>query len=115
MTDTQGQGDCWWREFFGNEDGIPLSFFPSEEDTDAEVAGLMDLLDLQPGMTVADICCGAGRHSLRLAERGLDVVGLDASDFMLAKAVRRTRMTPATSCRATRRPCPLPTRASMSR
>jgi ubiquinone/menaquinone biosynthesis C-methylase UbiE len=87
MTDTQGQGDCWWREFFGSEDGIPLSFFPSEDDTDAEVAGLMGLLDLQPGMTVADICCGAGRHSLRLAKRGLDVVGLDASDFMLAKAV----------------------------
>lgn len=87
MTDTHGQGDCWWREFFGNEDGIPLSFFPSEDDTDAEIAGLMDLVDLQPGMAVADICCGAGRHSLRLAEHGLDVAGLDASDFMLDRAV----------------------------
>ncbi len=76
----------WWREFYGSEDGIPLSFFPSDEDTEIEIEGLMSLADLKPEMEIVDICCGMGRHSLRLAARGLQVTGLDASDMMLCKA-----------------------------
>ena len=76
----------WWREFYGSEDGIPLSFFPSEEHTDAEVEGLVELLELRPGMLVADICCGAGRHAVRLARQGMQVTGLDASELMLGRA-----------------------------
>lgn len=38
------------------------------------------------GLTIADIGCGTGRHSLKLAEAGADVIGVDFSDGMLAKA-----------------------------
>jgi len=88
MRDADQQQRGWWLDFFGSEDGIPLSFFPSEEETDAEVAGLVELLNLQPGMVIADICCGAGRHAVRLARLGLEVFGLDASELMLGKAAR---------------------------
>ncbi len=38
------------------------------------------------GKTVLDAACGTGRHSLRLAERGAKVVGVDASEAMMAVA-----------------------------
>ncbi len=79
---------AWWREFFESEDSIPLSFFPHPEETEREVEGLTGLLELKPGQLIADICCGMGRHALPLAEAGFEVVGVDASEMMLAAARR---------------------------
>lgn len=75
--------EAWWRSFFESADSIPLSFFPGEEETAEQVEGTISLLDLRPGEAVADICCGMGRHAIPLAERGLEVCGLDASEMML--------------------------------
>lgn len=75
--------ESWWREFFESADSIPLSFFPGKEETAEQVEGMARLLDLKPGEAVADICCGMGRHAVPLAERGMDVLALDASDMML--------------------------------
>ena len=69
---------------------MPLSFFPAPEETSREVAALQRLLDLRPGQLVADICCGMGRHALPLAEAGLEVIGIDASEMMLAGARQAT-------------------------
>ena len=38
------------------------------------------------GLDVVDIGCGTGRHAIRLAARGANVVGVDFSDGMLARA-----------------------------
>ena len=75
--------EAWWRDFFESADSIPLSFFPGEEETAEQIEGLVDLLDLHRGERVADICCGMGRHAIPLAERGMDLLALDASDMML--------------------------------
>jgi SAM-dependent methyltransferase len=58
----------------------PLRLFPVEEPT---VCGL--LARLPPGR-VLDAACGAGRHSEWLAACGHEVLGVDASPAMLAKA-----------------------------
>jgi SAM-dependent methyltransferase len=51
--------------------------------TEQEVDFLIDALALEPPMRVLDVGCGPGRHSLSLARRGFDVVGVDHSaDFV---------------------------------
>lgn len=82
----QDVADNWWRSFFASPDSLELSSFPSDRETEREVAGLRKLLDLRPGQRIADVCCGWGRHLIRLAQRGFDVVGLDASPMMVAAA-----------------------------
>ncbi len=47
--------------------------------TEQEVDFLVDALGLESGMRVLDVGCGPGRHSLALARRGFDVVGVDHS------------------------------------
>jgi SAM-dependent methyltransferase len=58
----------------------PLRLFPVEEPT------VHRLLDVLPPGRVLDAACGTGRHSAWLAARGHEVVGVDASPDMLAKA-----------------------------
>lgn len=43
------------------------------------------------GGAALDVGCGVGRWSRRLAARGLDVTGVDLSEFMVARASERTR------------------------
>jgi ubiquinone/menaquinone biosynthesis C-methylase UbiE len=51
--------------------------------TEQEVEFLVDALHLEPPMRVLDAGCGPGRHSLALARRGFEVVGVDLSpDFI---------------------------------
>ena len=53
------------------------------ERNDQQVEVVSRLLGLQPGMRVLDLACGHGRIANRLAERGVAVVGLDASELFL--------------------------------
>ena len=47
--------------------------------TEQEVDFLVGQLGLQPGKRVLDVGCGPGRHSLALARRGIECVGIDAA------------------------------------
>ena len=47
---------------------------------------LIDLLDPQPGEHILDLGCGTGHLTSQIAERGADVIGLDASASMIAQA-----------------------------
>jgi SAM-dependent methyltransferase len=44
------------------------------------------MLGLPPAAKVLDLCCGQGRHSVRLAQAGLQVTGLDLSPNLLEVA-----------------------------
>lgn len=79
----------WWRDFF-DEDALWL-FGPTlpPERTEAEVAGAVRLLRLREGMRVVDLGCGAGRHAVALARRGLRVAGVEWSPAALKVARRR--------------------------
>lgn len=47
------------------------------EHTREEVDFVVEALALEGGERVLDLACGYGRHSLELARRGYDVVGVD--------------------------------------
>jgi trans-aconitate methyltransferase len=50
------------------------------------VSDLLDLLNPQPGERILDLGCGTGHLTNAIAERGAEVVGLDASAEMLGQA-----------------------------
>jgi SAM-dependent methyltransferase len=54
----------------------------------AEERGMRPLLDELDGR-ILDVGCGTGRHTTYLADRGDDVVGVDQSPEMLARAVAK--------------------------
>ena len=63
-----------------------LSELPPAAETAEEVEFICEALELTQGATVLDLCCGQGRHGQLLADRGMKVVGLDSSRFLLTEA-----------------------------
>lgn len=54
-----------------------------------EIDFVESALDLPSGARVLDVGCGFGRHSVELAKRGYEVVGIDPSTAMIAAAQAR--------------------------
>ncbi len=87
----------WWEEdagFFGRgymlgDDSVegyleqPMTLI---ERTTQEVNGIINLLKLQRLQRVLDCPCGYGRHSIHLAQRGLEVIGADINSEELMVA-----------------------------
>jgi SAM-dependent methyltransferase len=80
----------WGKAFFKKEIFSPggarhLAAAPAEGRFAAKALGL------KKGARVLDVCCGTGRHSIALARRGYDVVGLDATSEYLSVARKAAR------------------------
>src|SRR5438128_3021396 len=76
-----------WRREFYDEDYPLLYREPSNpQRTDAEVDAIAGLLRLAPAAKVLDLCCGQGRHAVRLQKRGWRVTGVDFSAPLLLLA-----------------------------
>jgi len=54
--------------------------------TKSEVDFLIKTLKLKKADKILDIACGDGRHSIELAKRGYQVVGVDRSRFLIKEA-----------------------------
>lgn len=101
----------WWVQVKGPETALPwypldapeltytlpefaleLNFRPTEfTQVNHRVNRLMvkravDLLDPQPGEKIADLFCGLGNFSLPIAARGADVIGVEGSEALTARA-----------------------------
>jgi len=61
---------------------------------DPATTALLDLLGPPAGLRVLDIACGHGRITRELARQGADVVGIDVSARLIAKAVAAERDQP---------------------
>jgi SAM-dependent methyltransferase len=75
----------WWEELFDDSYLHSIPAF-SERQTQKEVDFIQAGLGVTPGGMILDVACGAGRHAVELATRGFNVVGLDLSLAMLARA-----------------------------
>ncbi|HXX78690.1 MAG TPA: class I SAM-dependent methyltransferase, partial [Ktedonobacteraceae bacterium] len=81
MTDTQ-----WYKTFFGEDYLRIYEPILTTERTQREVDGIINLLALPQGSRILDLCCGHGRHSIPLAQRGYKVTGQDLSEVFLHEA-----------------------------
>jgi SAM-dependent methyltransferase len=75
----------WFEEVF-DEDYLRTLPFMSADQTLREVEFIESSLGVKPGGQLLDIGCGYGRHAIELAQRGLDVTGLDLSLPLLLRA-----------------------------
>jgi SAM-dependent methyltransferase len=53
-----------------------------------QIDNLFETARLEPGMRVLEVGCGMGRYTLQLADRGLDVSGIDLSPELLRELER---------------------------
>ena len=76
----------WYQSFFG-EDYLRIytPFLPAEK-TARDVSNILNLLNLSPGSSLLDLCCGHGRHTIPLAQRGYTMTGQDLSEPFLRRA-----------------------------
>ena len=74
----------WWQKFF--DEHYLKVYEELERASSREVESLIRMMDLKPKAKILDLCCGYGRHSFELAQRGFKVTGYDLSDFFLKKA-----------------------------
>ena len=76
----------WARTYFDRGYGQRWGLHPPNDQIRSESAGIWKLLKLAPGMRVADIGCGHGRHPLAIADLGARAIGVDASVALLSRA-----------------------------
>lgn len=70
----------WYRSAFPASATV---YRPWAEETEAEISRALDMLRPPEGARVLDLACGTGRHSIELARRGFEVVGVDISPELL--------------------------------
>jgi SAM-dependent methyltransferase len=68
-----------WFEPVADHLGAAYLRYSFTKGTAQEIEFLVGALDLRPGQRVLDVGCGPGRHAHALAERGMEVVGVDVS------------------------------------
>lgn len=79
-----------WYETYFDENYLKIYMNRNEEASNKELESLMEWVSWEPGQHVLDLCCGFGRHSRWLAQKGLRVTGVDLSTTLLQEAIRRT-------------------------
>lgn len=72
-------GPGHWFEALADRLGSAYLRYSFTLGTEQEADFLVEALGLEPGDRVLDLGCGPGRHVWALAERGIDVVGLDVA------------------------------------
>src|SRR5690554_1521902 len=78
--------DEWFKEWFDTPHYHLL--YQERDYSEAEyfITNLLDYLKIPEGATCLDLACGKGRHSIYLNKKGLNVVGLDLSEYNITKA-----------------------------
>src|SRR5262245_30141343 len=71
------------------------AFYSSSDPQLANLVAFYERLAHKLGGHALEIACGTGRITLPLAQSGIDVVGVDKSEAMLAIAARKLTMLPA--------------------
>ena len=80
----------WYEKWFG-QDYLDVYTHRSEKEAEEFINTLEKILSLKPEQKLLDLCCGTGRYSLALAQRGFAVTGLDLSSSLIDFAKKRSK------------------------
>lgn len=75
----------WYEKSFG-DDYLRIYRHRDRHEAVHQIKIMIDWLNLPEGSRVLDLCCGAGRHALALAEAGFRMTGIDLSARLLSEA-----------------------------
>lgn len=70
-------------EKFSSSEFAPNILYTESQQSKMQVDFILEKLGLRPNARILDLCCGMGRHLLELTRRGYNVLGVDASNYML--------------------------------
>lgn len=75
----------WYETSFG-DDYLRIYKHRDLHEAVHQIKMMVNWLSLPKGSRVLDLCCGAGRHALALAEAGFRMIGIDLSTHLLNEA-----------------------------
>jgi 2-polyprenyl-3-methyl-5-hydroxy-6-metoxy-1,4-benzoquinol methylase len=77
----------WYKNWFSSEDYLDVYRHRNANDTENLVNLILSSIDINNSDSILDAACGAGRHSIKFAEKGFQVTGFDLSETLLDIAV----------------------------
>lgn len=81
----------WYEDLYNRQIYFDLYSAADTQLARQEVARLVELLPLESGQSILDVCCGYGRHAIELAKRGYKVAGIDLSSKQIEGAIKRAK------------------------
>src|SRR5437660_11607155 len=81
----------WWEDIYNRQIYFDLYEEADTQLAEQEVQQVVALLHLPDGASILDLCCGYGRHSIKLAQRGFKVTGVDISAKQIQHARKEAR------------------------
>lgn len=79
-------GNEWFKDWFSTPYYHDLYFERNEEEANKFIRNLIEHLELNEGAKVLDLACGKGRHAIELHKLGLNVIGIDYSNYFITEA-----------------------------
>ncbi len=77
---------CWFKDWFNSPYYLDVYSHRGEEEAKSFVDLIEKEIHPEKSWKILDFCCGSGRLSLELAERGFRVYGIDLSENLIQKA-----------------------------
>ena len=76
----------WFKDWFNTSEYLNVYKHRNEEDAEFHIQLILDNVPLDPEAEILDMACGAGRHSIILARKKINVTGVDLSENLLSVA-----------------------------
>jgi len=81
----------WYKDWFNSAEYLQVYKHRNEQDADKLLNLVFSNVKIKPESRVLDAACGAGRHSIKLAQKGYNVTGFDLSKTLLDVAAETAK------------------------
>lgn len=81
----------WFEEWFNTQEYLEVYKHRNEKEAGQLVRLILDNITHEPGASILDLACGAGRHSILFAKKGYKVTAVDLSETLLKIAVEHAK------------------------